>query len=131
MTELGTFVEVEATRPSRDRKQVERLTTGVQQRERTVDIAQGDGIVLADYPFFLAAFEKLRTDDDICKYLHLILFGVPGTKNDRKRNIRKFSGFTNENVSDKVSKFIERKAYTVSLVKVCSALIDLVIMLTI
>ena len=121
MDACPTEVAVESSRSTRDRKQVERLTTGVI-KERILQIVEGGGILLADYPYFIACFEKLRTDDEVCKHLHLMLFGTLGTKSDRKRNIRKFSGFANENIPDKIVKFIEKKAFTVSLLKVTISL---------
>ena len=41
----------------------------------------------------LSPQDKLKTDDDITVAIHQICFQAQGTKNDRKKNVRKFSGY--------------------------------------
>lgn len=118
---MSTEEEPTATsaRPTRERKQVERIAVEPITKEKAAtEIPEGSGICLSDYPFFVTCFEKLRTDDDVCKQLHQVMFGAPGTKNDRKKNIRKFSGFASgTDISDKVSKVVDRKGFNNTLLK--------------
>jgi hypothetical protein len=111
---------VKAVRPTRGRKQVERLVVEPAVVQKVLEIPVGAGVVLGEYEYFATNFDKLKTDDDVCKQLHLLLFNSQGTKNDRKKNIRKFNGFEGPSldVSDKVQKLIERKSATVSILKV-------------
>jgi protein DEK len=116
-----------ATRPTRERKQVERIVVEAISKEKTAtEIPEGNGLCLSDYPFFLAGFEKLRTDDDLCKHLHHIMFGALGTKTDRKKSIRKFSGFAaGTDASEKAAKIVDKKGYNNSLLKDTLALFGL------
>ena len=63
------------SRPSRERKQVQRLEVVEEKKEKVIEFAQGHGIALSDYPFFISNFEKVKGDDDICKNLHLLMYG--------------------------------------------------------
>ncbi len=118
---IGTMSTSESSsRPVRERKATERLAPEVREGPREVSVPAGTGVQLANYPFFLQNFEKYKTDDDICKQLHMIMFNSVGTKNDRKKNIRKFCGFEDSGSDERLSRLIDRKAATVQILKVCS-----------
>lgn len=41
-------------------------------------------------------FDKLKSDHDICKAVHTVLFNRAGKKTEIKKNVRKWSGVTTE-----------------------------------
>jgi len=125
--EISNAVASPVGRPSRERKQVERIVVEAISKEKTAtEIPEGSGLCLSDYPFFMTGFEKLRTDDDVCKHLHHVMFGALGTKNDRKKSIRKFSGFApGSNMGEKANKVVEKKGFNNSLLKTTLGLFGL------
>jgi hypothetical protein len=88
-------VEALESRPKRERKSVEVYKPPEQKTtKKEVSIQSGSGMQLGDYKYFAEGFDKLKTDSEACIALHSICFGQVGTKNDRKKNLRKFSGFS-------------------------------------
>ena len=77
----------------------------------------------------LSPQDKLKTDDDITVAIHQICFQAQGTKNDRKKNVRKFSGYVagDEKTKDAIkTKLLEnKKRYTVPLLKDCANVVGL------
>lgn len=114
-------------RPTRERKQVERIVVETVQKVKTAtSIPDGTGIAMSDYPYFLNCFEKVKTDDEVCKMLHQLMFNSMGTKNDRKKSIRKFCGFAEEaNMDSKIGNVIKKKQLTNPLLKDCLGLFGL------
>lgn len=70
---------------------------------------------------------KVRGDDDVLKTVHALCFGVPGTKLNRKKNMRQFCGFAPD--ADKMAvenKLIDnKKKWTVSFLKEACGLLSL------
>ena len=84
----------ESSRPKRERKSVDVYKPPAETPKKEVLIGEGSGIQLGDYEFFLQGFEKVKSDADVCSGLHSLCYGQVGTKLDRKKNIRKFSGYS-------------------------------------
>lgn len=82
-------------------------------------VPQGQGLVLGENDFFVEKLGKLRSDDDVVKGLHQMMYGSPGKKSETKRNLRAFRGFPSEiDIGEKTAKLIEKKkVWTVSLLK--------------
>ncbi|CAM9703126.1 unnamed protein product, partial [Sphacelaria rigidula] len=71
---------------------------------------------------------KIDADHDLLKAFHAYLYGVVGKKSTRKKNIRNFSGFAEED--DKASRAIrtkklESKKWTMAALKDLCTLIGL------
>lgn len=83
------------------------------------EVAQGEGMLLSDYEYFVEKLTKLRSDDELVKALHQLMYGTPGKKTETKKNLRAFRGFPAEsNLEERVSKLIEKKKiWTVALLK--------------
>jgi hypothetical protein len=86
---------------------------------KKIAVQEGKGVKLGEYSYFTAAIDKLKGDDDLLKALHSLLFNSPGKKVSLKKNLKTFSGFS-EDVSkeDKIAKVTEKKkTWTVALLK--------------
>jgi hypothetical protein len=93
---------------------------------KEVAITAGDGIVMSDNAYFCKELGKFKSDDDVCKGLHQLLFGTFGKKTEIKKNLRSFSGFSEDQLNDKKSKVLEKKKFwTVSLLKSALGIIGL------
>lgn len=96
-------VETSESRPKRERKSVEVYKPPEQKTpKKEVSIQSGSGMQLGDYKYFAEGFDKVKSDSEACTALHSICFGQVGTKNDRKKNLRKFSGFSESVKVDQV-----------------------------
>lgn len=69
----------------------------------------------------------MKGDDDVLKTLHSVCFGVPGTKLNRKKNMRQFCGFApSTDISSVENKLLEnKKKWTVSFLKEACGLLSL------
>ena len=91
------------SRPKRERKSVEAYKPPDQKTPRKeVSIQSGNGMQLGDYEYFNEGFDKMKADAEACTALHSICFGQVGTKNERKKNLRKFSGFSESSKVDQM-----------------------------
>ncbi len=112
----------------RERKQTSffEAPTSLNEGKKT-NIVKGSGIVLGEYPYFVAALEKLRGDDEVVKGLHSLMYNNPGKKLETKKNLRAFSGFSSdEKIEDKTEKLIEKKKlWTVTHLKTALGLFGL------
>lgn len=108
----------EETMEKRSRKQTAFFEVKGATTKKAV-VEEGAGIKLADNPYFCQELEKVKGDSDVCKALHLLLFGTAGKKTEIKKNLRSFSGFPSEvSKEDKKLKMLEKKkTWTVALTK--------------
>ena len=96
-------------RPTRDRKQVNRLTVDEIKKPTKLEIKSGKGTKLGDIPNVVFRVGKINRKDDFLKLVHRLLYKKPGTYLVVKKNIFEFSGFTDTSpaalskVSDKLS----------------------------
>lgn len=95
-------------RATRERKQVERLVPEDKSAPKSFDekYTPGDGVPLGEIEYFSSHFDKMGSDEDVMLQMHSLFFGGAGKVATRKRQIRKFSGFSDdikkENVITKV-----------------------------
>eukprot|EP00904_Undaria_pinnatifida_P006203 jgi/Undpi1/2712/HiC_scaffold_14.g06090.m1 len=83
-----------AARDSRDKKGVERFVPPEEQQEKGKHaVFEGSGTKLGDIPIVPINLNKIDADHDLLKAFHSILYGAVGKKTVRKKNIRSFSGF--------------------------------------
>lgn len=110
----------EATRTPRERKQVQRIeVSATVSKDKSLTIPSGSGVSLGEYEYFVEGLKKLKSDDEVCKTLHTLMFGGPGQNTQRKANLRKFSGFaTGVDLVAKRDKLIAKKSLNVSDLKV-------------
>jgi hypothetical protein len=67
---------------------------------------------------FRERLESLRSDDELVRQLHMLLFGAVGTKLDRKKNLRAYSGLADKvDQNGHLLKLLEKKAWTVTLLR--------------
>jgi protein DEK len=96
-------------RPTRDRKQVNRLTVEEIKKPTKLEIKSGKGVKLGDIPNVTFRVGKINRKDDFLKTVHRLMYKKPGTYLVVKKNILEFSGFTDTSppsltkVSDKLS----------------------------
>ena len=113
-------------RPKRERKQVEPFKPQAVTEKKQLDIGDGNGVILGDYDFFVKSMEKLKSDNETISSIHQLLYGSLGTKNDRKKNIKKFNGYSADAISKldntKVKLSENKKKWTVSVLKDCAGL---------
>lgn len=70
----------------------------------------GTGVLLSEYPYFIKAIDKLDPDDYLLRSLCSLLFNVTCKKNDLKKNIRLFNGFSSDTVpQEKIDKLSKNK----------------------
>ncbi|CAM9361708.1 unnamed protein product, partial [Hapterophycus canaliculatus] len=82
--------------------------------------------MLADVPIVPVNLNKIDADHDLLKAFHSFLYGVVGKKTVRKKNIRSFSGFPEDDDRDaRVKKLSESKKWTVSALKDLCTLLGL------
>jgi len=113
---------ITTTRSKRERKQTTFFQVPNETKTKTKRglVASTDGsFKLGDYQFFAQSLAKVKSQDEILKNLHSILFSSPGKKTEIKKNIKLFSGFAaDESAADKLSKVIEKKkVWTVAALK--------------
>lgn len=101
----------------RVRKQTEFLT--VEKEEKKAVVAEGSGIALGDYEYFIEQLENFTGADDVLKNLHSLLFHTPGKKAEVKKHLRQFNGFPSDtDLKDVTQKVVEKKKnWTVAVVK--------------
>lgn len=109
------------TSGKRERKQTSFFTVpeSAPTKKPAESAPQGQGSVLGEYEYFVEKLGKLRSDDDVVKGLHQLLYGTPGKKSETKRNLRAFRGFSSEvDIGEKTVKLVEKKkVWTVALLK--------------
>lgn len=110
----------QSRRSVRERKSVDRMqATETGSKAKPIHVQDGSGVALGEYEFFNAHLEKAKSDDDSIKFLHSFLFHSLGTKQERKKNIRKFCGFSEgANLQEMAEKIFERRSVTVAVLKV-------------
>ena len=54
----------------------------------------GTGTLIGDLPFACENLSKHKDEEDIIKYLHVLLFASVGQKGSRKKALRQFCGFS-------------------------------------
>lgn len=73
-------------------------------------LQNGTGILLSEYPYFMKSIDKLDPDDQLLRSLSSLLFNVTCKKNDLKKNIRLFNGFSSETIpQEKIDKLSKSK----------------------
>jgi len=109
----------------RARKKVERLTISMTTpTEKKKEFPEGRGKKLGDCPGIELQLQKTKTAD--LKNLHKILFNRPGSGNEIKKNIRKFSGFAFEEDSTEFSrKKASLEKLTMDILKEACSVLDL------
>ena len=80
-------------RPSRDRKQVERLVDAEVKEKSAFVIPTGSGTRLGDIPNVADRVSKFHRKDEYLKKIHNLLYRKPGKFMVIKKNILDFSGF--------------------------------------
>lgn len=124
---------VEPTAAVECRSKRERKQTAVFVVENTakdtkdLSVPAGLGCNLGSIPAFEEAVTKFRGDDDVLKALHSVCFSVPGTKLNRKKNLRQFCGFAPDfdkiAIEHKISE--NKKKWTVGFLKEVCGLLSL------
>jgi chaperonin cofactor prefoldin len=114
--------ETAETGRGRARKQTAFFEAATEVVKKVVATQQGSGIELSENPHFCKELDKLKSDNEVCKALHGIMYGTAGKKNEIKKNLRNFSGFPESSVSsdDRKTKIAEKKKmWTTALLKSC------------
>lgn len=110
----------ERRKSGRSQKKIERFVIE-EKKEKTAEVfGEGDGIPLEEVEAVSTYIGKIKSDHDLLKGLHMILYSRAGTVTNRKRNIRKFNGFVYDDklTRDKIStKLMESKKWTVATLK--------------
>ncbi|CAN0456581.1 unnamed protein product, partial [Ectocarpus sp. 8 AP-2014] len=87
---------------------------------------QGSGTKLADIPIVPVNLNKIDADHDLLKAFHAFLYGGVGKKTVRKKNIRSFSGFPDDDDKDaRMKKLTESKKWTVAALRDLCTLLGL------
>lgn len=113
-------MEAEGTAPE---KRVRKATTFFKAPAATTKkelaTGEGSGIPLGENPHFCKDLESIKSDNEVCKALHSVMYNSVGKKVDMKKNLRAFSGFaTSEDLEEKKSKVLEKKKiWTVTMLK--------------
>lgn len=104
-------------RPSRERKQREVVNVAADPVRKQIVVA-GDGSPLSELTDFVTALEKLKSDDDLVKQLHMLLFDSVGKSIERKKHLRQFAGFAASEKVVKLARLLDKKkVWTVQLIK--------------
>mmetsp|Transcript_3208 Transcript_3208/g.9502 ORF Transcript_3208/g.9502 Transcript_3208/m.9502 type:complete len:338 (+) Transcript_3208:194-1207(+) len=90
---LGGGLGGSSSRPSRERKQVCRLTIGEPKKKTKLEIKSGKGVKLGEIPNVAFRIGKFTRKDDFLKKIHNLLYRKPGAYLVIKKNILEFSGF--------------------------------------
>ena len=86
--------------------------------KKELPAAAGTGIQLGDNPHFCKDLDSIKSDNEVCKALHSVMYNSVGKKADMKKNLRAFSGFAPEQKDEKKAKVLEKKKiWTVSTLK--------------
>jgi len=95
--------------------------------KKVVATADGKGIKLSENPHFCKELEKYKSDNEVCKALHSLMYNVPGKKTEIKKNLRAFSGFSADTSVETVKTKVgdKKKLWTVSLLKTSLGLFGL------
>lgn len=91
------------------------------------EIKQGLGINLADNDHFCKQLERVKTSDsEVLRLFHTLLYGREGKKSERKKYLKKFSGFPEGSDPKKYIDIVtNRKSFTVSILKEILGLLGL------
>lgn len=108
-----------STPAKRVRKQAEFFTVPSTEKKKEVKISSGKGIKLVEYEHFVQELTKHKSDEDLVKQLHSLMYGSMGRKANAKHNLREFSGFTRDSdLQEKIEKVTDnKKKWTVALLK--------------
>eukprot|EP01032_Pedospumella_encystans_P027399 gene27399-30968_t len=86
--------------------------------KKELPAAAGTGIQLGDNPHFCKDLDSIKSDNEVCKALHSVMYNSVGKKADMKKSLRAFSGFAPEQKDEKKAKVLEKKKiWTVSTLK--------------
>lgn len=86
--------------------------------KKELPAAVGTGIQLGDNPHFCKDLDSIKSDNEVCKALHSVMYNAVGKKTDMKKNLRAFSGFAPGQKEEKKTKVLEKKKiWTVSTLK--------------
>ncbi|KAJ1381315.1 hypothetical protein B484DRAFT_411777, partial [Ochromonadaceae sp. CCMP2298] len=112
--------ETTDTGRGRARKQTTFFEAAVTVTPKKVNTSEGSGIKLSENPHFCKELEKLKADGEVCKSLHSLMYNLAGKKTEIKKNLRQFSGFSEETKDDRKAKILDKKKlWTTSLLKSC------------
>lgn len=94
--------------------------------KKAIVTTEGTGIKLGENPHFCKDLEAIKSDNEVCKALHQVMYNSVGKKADMKKNLRAFSGFAPELKDDKKSKVIEKKkVWTTAVLKTALGMLGL------
>lgn len=80
--------------------------------------AIGSGIALGQYDFFCQKLDKVKSDDEALKLLHMLFYNRKGKRVETKKNIRIFNGFdSNTTKEELVEKITSKKQWSISILK--------------
>jgi hypothetical protein len=87
----------------------------------------GSGISLSEYDYFNEQLSKLKSDSEVLKGLHTILYNTPGKKSEIKKHFRIFNGFSKDMKTEKLEEIAEKviekkKLWTVTNLKTALSL---------
>jgi len=116
--------EVQDERKSvRPRKTVERFPVEAPIKPKTAtEEVIGSGDALSDNQHIMKALDKMKSDDEALKRLHMILYGSTGTSALRKRGIRKWTGVDDESKRAAITAKIEATKSSTVLKGICTLL---------
>ena len=102
-------------------------TANIQAREKkALVIADGKGEKLGGISYFTSMLSKLKSDHDLLKAFHRLLYSSIGDNNKRKSNIKNFSGFEDADdeaaMANRKGKLIAAKVWTMPALKELSTL---------
>ncbi|GMH57293.1 hypothetical protein TrLO_g5927 [Triparma laevis f. longispina] len=96
------------SKTGRVRKTVE-VYKEVVKEKAAFEIVVGKGVEIGSIEEAMVGFDKLKSDHDICKAVHTVLFNRAGKKTEIKKNVRKWSGVTTED-EDELEEIKEKMA---------------------
>lgn len=116
-----------AGRASRERRPAQ-IFNAAPPEERKVRVGEGAGTPLGELAVFREHLDKIKSDDELLRALHSLLFGGLGSKQDRKKNLRLFSGFDAADQPKALGKLVDKKRpWTVAMLKRAAAALGLAV----
>ena len=109
---------------NRSKRIVERFAQPSPAKPKTSsnDEATGSGVPLSENYKTIKALDKLKSDDESLKRLHMILYGSVGTQSMRKREVRKWNGTDDSAKRETITRVLELTKSSATLKDICSIL---------